>query len=232
MERMRMGKLIVLGGFTLVYLAYSILPSFILFLCGMCHRPIKTYKETRRRKYRMMAEQALEGKSAFDIKPLDYEQKQIILRKFENQKKLLRWCLTGLWVFNIVFHVSIYTQNLVSIYYYAPVLIIQIVLSAVFIRHQEKKYEKTEEEINQLGVLQAVVIGYYHIIHRWKYRKKARLYWHFIISAYVNETQKVCCYHICNGYHLGKVNAREMIDVLMYQDQFAGYGISDHPKVL
>lgn len=179
-----------------------------------------------------MAKQALEGKSAFDIKPLDYNQKQIILRKFVNQKILLHWCLIGLWVFNIVFYISIYVQNLVSFYCYSIVLILQIVLTAVFIRSKEKKYEKAEEEINQLGVLQAEVIEYYHIIHRWKYRKQARLYWHFIISAYIDDKQKVCCYHICNGYHLGKVNTGEMIDVLMYQDQFAGYGISDHPKVL
>lgn len=227
-----MGKLIVSGGFTLVYLTWSLSLSFIFFICGMCHRPIRTYQETKRKKYRRMAEQALAGKPAFDIKPLDYNQKQIVLRKFENQKKLLRWCLIGLWVFNIVFHISVYVQNMVSFYYYSIVLILQIVLTAVCIRSNKKKYEKAEEAINQLGVLKAVVIGYYHMIHRWKYRKKARLYWHFIISAYVDQKQKVCCFHKCNGYHLGKVNTREMIDVLMYKDQFAGYSISDHPKVL
>lgn len=76
-----MGKLFVLGGFTFVYLIFTVPLSVILFIFGMCHRPIKTYKETRRKKYRMMAEQTLAGQPAFDIKPLNNEQKQTIQKK-------------------------------------------------------------------------------------------------------------------------------------------------------
>ena len=242
-----MGKLFILGGFSFVYLIFTLPLSCVVFICGMRHRPIKTYKETGRRKYRMMAEQALAGQSSFDRKPLNDEQKQIMRKKFENQKIVLLCLLIGLWSFNVLFHVSIFAQDLVPFYYCLVVLILQIVLTVVFIRSLKKKYEKAVEEIDQLGLMQAVVVGYYHILYKWN----KRLYWHFIISAYVDEKQKVCCYHKCNGYYHGKIVAKGIndmpmyesqyagyrlsngtVDVLMYKDQFAGYCINEHPKIL
>lgn len=241
-----MGKLFVLGGFTFVYFIFIIPLSVVVFIFGMLHRPIKTYNETRKRKYRMMAEQALTGQPAFEIKPLNDEQKQIIRKKLHSQKIVLLCLLISLWSFNILFHVSIFALNQVPFYCCILILILQIVFTVVLIRCQKKKYEKAEGTIEQLGLLQAAVIGYYHILYKWN----RRLFWHFIISAYVDENQKVCCYHKCNGYHHGKIVAKGIndmpayqsqfagyrlsdgtIDVLMYKDQFAGYCINEHPKM-
>lgn len=221
---------------TMLYLVWSVVPSIVLFIYGMCHKPVKIYKETKRKKYRRMAEQALKGQPAFPIKPLTDGQKETVLRKLRNRKWLLYAMLIWLWFINIAYYAGIFVQNLVDLYFYIIALPLQIILTAVFVCHNEKKYKKVVDEIDQdqFGVLYAKVLHHYTIFYSakaWYSRKyPGGLWWHFFVSTYVDEDQKVCCYNRCIGYTMGRTDLRVAIDVLMYKGRFAGYGISDKIK--
>lgn len=219
---------------TMLWLAWSVFPSIILFIYGMCHKAVKTYKETGRKKYRRMAEQSLKGQPAFHIKPLTDGQKETVRKKLRNRKWLLYAMLIWLWLINITYYAGIYVQNLAAAYFYIIALPIQIILTAVFVCCNEKKYKKVVDEMDQFGVLHAKVVHHYTILYSLKgwysRRYEGGLWWHFFVSAYVDEDQKVCCYNRCIGYTMGRTDLRVAIDVLMYKGRFAGYGISDKIK--
>lgn len=208
------------------YLLWNMGMFFLFFLLGMLHRPIKTYKETRRKKFRRLAQRVLDSQQSFPIEPLSEEQKKLLLKRFHDQKTAMWIYLIILWMYSILFDVSVW--KIVGSHYYLIIVPLKLLLTAVFIWSTIKKYKRAEEEMEHLGRLRARVVGRYMIRTTFRRYSNKGLRLHFVVSAYMDEKYELRCYD-----RLKKIGDRNndfagYIDVLMYRGKFAGYGISEY----